>query len=224
MAEKKIPCSEEAYHKIKEMIINLHFRPGEIIYTLELSKELNISRTPTREALVKLAQEGLLNYTDSRKFRVVEVTEELVRDIYELRLSFEIMAMRGIIDKIGDRDIEFLESNISQMKSAYEDKKVKDFFNLDNQFHNYYVNLYHNNLMKGFLNQLTDQQQRIRYITVYVDGRMSLTIPEHEEILHALKERNLEKVEKAVAGHIKHTEDTTIQFLKNKEVAKLSLL
>jgi DNA-binding GntR family transcriptional regulator len=216
MKNSKIPLTDEAYNKIKKLIINLHFRPGEVIFTQQLASELNISRTPTREALVKLAQEGLLTRTDSRKFQVAEVNEDYITDLYDLRECFETTAVTQIFSKINQKDIDILENQLSEMNKALMEGDVDKFFNLDNHFHNYFVNLYNNKLMISFMNQLMDKQQRIRYITFYISNRMNETINEHRQILDGIKEGNLDSTIRSIHDHLEIVKKLTIEFINNK--------
>ena len=217
MPTTKIPLSEEAYNKIKGLLISLHFRPGEVLFTQQLANELNISRTPTREALVKLAQEGFLVQTDSRKFQVAYITESSIRDLYNLRKCFEVNAIEQVRSEITRKDIQAVEKINQNMLAALEAGDVDRFFQLDGEFHFYFIRKCGNQLMITFTNQLMDQQQRIRYITRYINHRMEKTVPEHAQIIDALKEGRTELAYEAIKSHLTQTQEETIDFLNSQE-------
>ena len=219
---EKRPLTSEAYDVIKKRIIDLNYRPGEVLFTQQLANELMISRTPVREALVKLCQDGLLRQTDSRKFQVTAITKESISEIYSLRRCFEIMAAENVFAEISDSDIEIMQGIIEKMKECLKTKEVDAFFKMDNDFHQHLIRKYNNQFLVSFVNQLLDHQQRIRYVTYYVSNRMEDTIEEHQQIVEQIKAGDLKGTNDAIARHLQKAESETIAFLDSKDFAILS--
>lgn len=218
MQEKdKRPLTDEAYDIIKMRIIDLHYRPGEVLFTQQLAQELNLSRTPVREALVKLSQEGLLGQTDSRKFQVTDITKESIVEIYSLRECFELTAVGHVIAHIDRNDIEAMQSIINRMNESLKKGDADMFFSLDNEFHSYLIRKYNNRFLINFVNQLTDHQQRIRYVTFFVSNRMNSTISEHQHILECLKSKDLSEASSAIKAHLSNAESEVLSFMDSKD-------
>lgn len=218
MQEKdKRPLTDEAYDIIKMRIIDLHYRPGEVLFTQQLAQELNLSRTPVREALVKLSQEGLLGQTDSRKFQVTDITKESIVEIYSLRECFELAAVGHVIAHIDRNDIEAMQSIINRMNESLKKGDADMFFSLDNEFHSYLIRKYNNRFLINFVNQLTDHQQRIRYVTFFVSNRMNSTISEHQHILECLKSKDLSEASSAIKAHLSNAESEVLSFMDSKD-------
>jgi DNA-binding GntR family transcriptional regulator len=214
----KIPLTQEAYQRIKKKIINLQFRPGEILLVQQLVKMLELSRTPIREALVKLSHEGLVEGTDGRKFKVCEVNTTTIRNIYEIREALETLAIRKALPSMGTKDIDYLEGIISSMVKALSSNDTETFFQLDMDFHQYFVIKSHNQLMQSIMRQIYDHQQRIRYLTTYIDKRMENTIFEHKDIVKALRERDEAGVISATLIHLNNVQNGFVETIRTGKV------
>jgi len=214
----KMPLTQEAYNIIKKMIIDLEFRPGEILLVQQLANKLEFSRTPVREALVKLSQDGLVEEADGRKFKVAEVNIRTIKEIYELREALECLSISKVIHQINNEDIAVLENLISEMEKALADNDYNTFFNADMEFHFYIVHKYGNSLLESVMRQITDHQQRIRYLTTYIDKRMANTIEEHKEIVASLTNHNEETTIKAMLLHLHNVEAGFIHLMQNGNV------
>lgn len=212
----KRPLTVEAYEVIKKRIIDLEYRPGEILLTQQVANELGISRTPVREALVKLSEQGLLGQTDSRKFQVAPITTETIHEIYSLRENFEILALTHVFESITKQDIKIMQDIITGMKRCLGERNTDEFFELDNRFHDYIIKKYNNHFLINFVEQLKDYQQRVRYVTVYVADRMESTIPEHEDILENIINHDLNGACTAIKRHLDNVEYEIFEFLNKK--------
>jgi DNA-binding GntR family transcriptional regulator len=201
MAKKSIPLTVDAYNTIKQKIIDFHLRPGEIILAQSLANDLGISRTPVREALVRLTQEGLVEHADGRKFRITEITLESIKEIYEVRESLEVVAVYDLAQKIDEPGLARIGESLEEMRKALDNHNVDNFFNLDLDFHSIIVDLHGNKTMAKILDQLHDKIQRIRYLTVNIEGRVQNTIDEHEIIYNALKDHDGKAAVDAIRSH-----------------------
>ena len=215
---KKVPLTSEAYDIIKRMIIDLHFRPGEILMTQSLAEQLGISRTPVREALIKLLQEGLVVLTDSKKFQVAEVSITTINEIYDLRESLEILAIRKTMDKLSEFDIQYMQNNLKKLQEAYAMNEFDVFFDLDMRFHQFIIEKYNNSIVKIFMNQLMDRQQRIRYVTRFVENRLENTINEHQAIVNAFINKDLQAAEASVRYHIDQVRSGMVELINEKNI------
>ena len=210
----KLPLSEVAYRRLKEMIIDLELRPGELLVSQHLSNTLNLSRTPVRDALVRLTQEHLVVPVEGNKFKVSEITLTSIMDLYELRKIIEGYAIVKAVGNVTHVDIEAFEQDLSGMKEAFSKPDFDEFFQLDYRFHLRLVEVCGNTHMIRIINNLQDHIQRIRYFTLDIEGRVGNTITEHEDILMALKSGDTIKAEQALMVHLDQVESGFDEMLK----------
>ena len=115
------------YKQLKELIISGKLKPGERLMEYELARELNISKTPIREAIRELSKEGLIIHESRRKLTVVKFTEKDIREILTLRAELESFAMELAIPQFIEKDFIELEKRIEELNKQ---EKKKDFLDV----------------------------------------------------------------------------------------------
>ena len=202
VVNNKIPLTTEAYDTIKQQIIDLHLRPGEIIMVQQLARKLGISRTPVREALVRLKNEGLVDSAEGRKFKVCELTLDTIIEIYDIRECLESLAIERVSETITNIQMRHLRNIVVKMKDALEHKDYDSFFQQDSNFHNYIIEACGNKILKSLMKQLSDKVQRIRYLTINISKRPEDSIGEHMQILECLKHKDREGAKSVLQKHL----------------------
>jgi DNA-binding GntR family transcriptional regulator len=205
--QKDIPLTLQAYDNLKKKIMDLQLRPGEILMIQTLAKELGISRTPVREAIVRLEREGFVEATDGKKFKVSALTMKGVLEIHELRKLMELHAVKHVASTATKKQVSDLNKTIIRMQHALKKQSHDDFFEADLAFHEKIVFFHGNETLGQLMNQLNDKIQRIRYLTTYIDKRLEKTIGEHQDVVSAIEENNPEKAEQKLAFHLKKVKD-----------------
>ena len=104
------PVTLSVYNELKNKIVSLELMPGQILMVQQLSKDFGISRTPVREAVVRLRDDGLVEESDGRKFRVSEITWRMIDDIYETRQALEGLVVSRLAESLVPEQIERLDS------------------------------------------------------------------------------------------------------------------
>ena len=108
--------SEQAYEAIKEAIQSLVFRPGEFLAIGNLADQLEISRTPVRDALIMLEHDGLVRMVPQKGVYVSEITVEDIRQMYELRIVLERYAIRVATGNLTQDELDSLEKDLEETK------------------------------------------------------------------------------------------------------------
>jgi DNA-binding GntR family transcriptional regulator len=211
-----VSLTSEAYKTIKKKIIDLHLRPGEILIVQQLAMVLNISRTPVREALVRLAEEGLLDYADGRKFKVSELPLNTIIEIYEVRQALECFALGGFINKATQEHIYILEKKLELMKTAILANNYELFYEEDMEFHNLFLEISGNKTLQALLTNLSTNLQRIRYLTKNINKRLQNTIIEHENIIDSIKNSNVSKSKEYLFIHLENAKQDLIKMYQEK--------
>ncbi len=124
-----------AYQKIKERILEEHYEAGQFLSERTLIDELGMSKTPIKNALVRLESEGFVTVSSKQGIIVNDISIEKINDIYSLRIALETFNCQEIYQRITDEQLKELQENIEATKKAAADKDVRLFATLDHEFH-----------------------------------------------------------------------------------------
>jgi DNA-binding GntR family transcriptional regulator len=126
---------DDLYQTIRDNIINGKYHPGFRLSQQALATELKVSRTPLREALSKLAAEGLVVGEANRGMEVAPVYNDHAEQSYGLRLLIEPPTIEAIVEDITEQDIDRMQKLLEQMERAADSRRIQDFQQLHFQFH-----------------------------------------------------------------------------------------
>ena len=194
--------SREIYKTLKSKIIDFELLPRQILLVQQLAIEYNISRTPVREALVRLKEDGFVEETEGRKFRVSEITWAQITDLYNVRKLLESQALKEIGNRLTKKQISHLKTIISNMESNYKKAEFSSFFDNDLKFHDYILSLYNNQVIMDWMRRIQDHQQRIRYLTLNIQSRLPESIKEHQRIVEHLESGDSTKAVEVLNNHL----------------------
>lgn len=187
---------DHVYEYISKRIQEGTIKPNDKLNEQEICNELNISRTPVREALIELAADGLLDSEPRRGFRVKPLTLEKAKDLYMIIGSLDAMAATLALDVLTKDDIALMRELISQMDIAVTNNRLDDYYKLQVDFHNIYINKCGNEELIRILNQL-----KMRFIRQGYDSNEKLlqiftqTNKEHKIILDLMEKKDADKLE-----------------------------
>lgn len=195
---------DEAYDTLCSWIITGELKPNTKLKINELSELLGISRTPVREALLRLERDGLV-LTKANSWTIVAPINLIESDnIYIVISTLEALALRQAFPKIKDSDIEQLEILNEKVAKATKEKNYLEIIESDNNFHNKIIELSDNNEIPPILNSLKKRIQRIEiYFFETIQGKRK-SYKDHKAIIEGLKERDLEKSLKALSNNWKN--------------------
>jgi DNA-binding GntR family transcriptional regulator len=215
--EKQVPLTLQVYDILKNKIMHLQLRPGEILMVQSLAKELGTSRTPVREAVVRLEREGFVEAVEGKKFKVSVLTMKKVLEIHEIRKLMEQHAVRHIAENATKKQINELNTTIRQLKKALRNKAYDEYFKVDLAFHDKIIRFHGNDTLEQLMKQVNDKMQRIRYLTTLIDNRLEKTIEEHQAVIDAIQENNQQKAETKMALHLEKVKDGLATFFEKHE-------
>ena len=184
MPRLKGNASDTALKKIVQKINDYELSSGEIVSDLELSNELNISRTPVREAMQQLIDIGLLERT-ATKVVVRSITLTDIAEIFQIREAIEIMSVKIILSRGGLNETQKLElmdihQNLcNDISNGNFDKNFSD----DTAFHEKLIEYSGNTRMEDICRRITLQSQRLRWLTLLTPSRYAGTRDEHQRII-----------------------------------------
>ncbi|ADY14475.1 GntR family transcriptional regulator [Sphaerochaeta globosa] len=211
---------DQAYANIKKKILDFEYKPGESIAETTLSASLGISRTPIREALRRLEQDGLLENKNGRK-KVTIITVDDLQQIFELKIAIEGMVMRNCAETRTEKDISKLRKAIKQMTDL-EDKArngfTKNLFNewgeVNAAFHSLTYKIANNSRAEAIINNLNMQWHRWRVGITAMEWRLERNISEHIQFCEAIIEGDGGKAFQLMEKHTKDLFNTVVNIIK----------
>ena len=204
-ASKKSPSVREwAYNDLKSNVLAGLFEPGERLTEEHLAKSMGVSRTPVREALHKLATEGLIQPLKSRGFCVAQDSREEIEDLFDIRAALEGYAIRIICEYITDPTIKKLNGFIQKAEDALRRKKLDEIFEYNTQFHDTLNAVVpHKSRFHSLIANTRKYVLRYRKDSLhYLEGAKK-TIDGHRKILLAISLKDPDLCERVMREHVK---------------------
>lgn len=196
------PLSNEVYNTLKQKILDFNLVPGQLLMVQEQANEMGISRTPVREAMVRLREEGMLTEATGGKFRVSQITWSFIKDLFDARLILESHLIRHIEKYRPENLLEDLRQSIEALRGYVENDQVYESFVEDNHFHQIIASCSDNLIIRDWLEKLGAHQLRIRFLAVQIPGRMEYTVKEHHDIYTAIRKEEYELAVEKLKLHL----------------------
>jgi DNA-binding GntR family transcriptional regulator len=196
---------EQAQQVIRASILAGELAAGEIYSASTLAERLGVSPTPVREAMLELANGGLVEPVRNRGFRVLTADEADLDEISQLRLMLEVPSMRIVAERASDQQLRGFRDIVEQIKATAAAADVAGFLLADRAFHLGMLELTGNRRLVRLVAQLRDQT-RIAGITELARERnLATSAAEHSDILDALEARDADKAQQLMKRHLIHT-------------------
>jgi DNA-binding GntR family transcriptional regulator len=177
---------DEAYRTIKSAIIHLNFRPGDPVMEGKLARSLRISKTPVRNALVRLEQEGLVETRPFRGTFVTPLTVRNIREIFQVRRVLEELAMQLVLASAPRGAVERLFALVNEAPAQLHAGQLEASFDAIREFHEELVRLSGNEWLIKQYGTFADHLSRIRNVCGHIPGRVEKSADEHAAIVAAL--------------------------------------
>lgn len=202
-----ISATEFVYTNLRERIISGELLPGAKLIIEKIASELGVSRTPVREALQKLQAEGLVVVAPRKYTMVSEISFKDLDKLYEVRRVLEELACHHIMQNWSEADMERLELLLEAAHRLMADNDLRGLRRVNTEFHK---TLYHatgNPYLEEVLLSLREKSWRYIEPAIRAKKEARLGLISHKEIVEALKERDLAKLQGAVAKDLLSTID-----------------
>ena len=200
--------SEITYERIKEAIRNAELEPGQPLSETKLSKMLGISRTPVREAIHQLAQEGLVQIIPGRAITVASLSVQEVMNAVHVRSILEPEVARLAAVSISPDNLENLRAVIQEMEETNDNENRAAWAKADNRFHEILSGVCPNKLLGDMVTQV---RNRISYLSADNQtnhNRMLACTQEHRQVADAIAAGDPQAAEEAMRDHIEKLRDS----------------
>lgn len=193
------------YSTLRENILSGKYTQGESLIEKRLAAELNVSRTPIREAIRQLELEGLVESIPNKGVTVKGISRKDVEDIYKIRMLLEGLAARWAIEKMNEQDINKLEETYELMEFYTGKGDVDAISEHNTAFHDIIYSATKSVVLKQILKDFQVYVKWVRYESLSSLGRKESALKEHHDILTAFKERNIEAAERYLVQHVENS-------------------
>ena len=197
-----MPLSTDVISNLRRDILQGKLRKEEKLTEQQICDEYKVSRTPVREAFKQLELEGLIKTIPNRGAFVVGVSSQNLEDMYELRKSYEILAVKWAIERITKDELEELEEAFEFMDFYTQKKDAEKMLNINMHFHELIYNASHNELLKHILSSSQIYIKQSKKNHLYLDNYMDVVLSEHREIYEAFINRDFNAGIAAVTKHL----------------------
>ena len=210
VSDGNITRGEAAYRQIRHAILKGEFPPAAALSEYQLAAQFQLSRTPVREALTRLEQEGMVRNVPGHGTFVAQLTPHDIMEIYEVREQLECYAARMAAQKMEAEGLSRLEHIILQMheEAGGHEKEI-----LDIDLHKTIVKATQNSRMIAILATLDDQMHRIRSMWLRQPRWQDQTLAEHSAIAKGITDRDPGSAEKAMRKHLRGSCGHAVRFL-----------
>lgn len=215
---KRASLAEQAYSLLKKAIISGKLAPKTELTEEKLASDLGVSRTPLREAIRKLAMEGLINLNKGKPATVATFTKEDSLEFMELRRLLEVYNIERIISKNDVYFISELEDNLQEQMKAISNDDFQEFIDYDRKFHLILASQNENDKIKELIHQMNTGINRAFLVlsnTVHMSAIEAYD--EHERITAAIKNQNLELAKSEMTEHLNNVEERFLIYFKEED-------
>lgn len=204
---------DRVYEQLKAMAVSYEFKPGERLNEGDIARRLGVSRTPLREALNRLNTEGFLRFAPGKGFFCRELDAHEIFDLYELRKSIEVAAVRLAIRRAKDDDIDALIAFLDATGPDPGERTAVEQVELDETFHERLMAMSNNAEMLRVLRNVNARIRFVRWIDMDRINR-SASQGEHRAVAVGLKARDEAACVSVLEKHIDRRLDQITSAIK----------
>ncbi|WP_423802478.1 GntR family transcriptional regulator [Neobacillus sp. SAB-20_R2A] len=211
--EKPVRYYDQVYNTLREMIVQGDLKPGDSIYEARIARDLNISRSPVREAVRALEKEGLLAIDEKSRITVYKPTLKDIVDIYECRMVLESLAARLTTRLATAQELQNIEKtviNSKQYLDAEGERNRQALIAENGRFHELIIKYSQNRRLKKQLRDLHSLSHYFRTLNFQGENREWIVYNEHQDILVQMKRRDEDKAAFMMNKHL----ETDLEHLK----------
>lgn len=212
-----LPLRDVVFQTLREAILRGDLKPGERLMELQLASKLGVSRTPIREAIRMLEQEGLTVTVPRRGAEVAKMTLKGMEDVLEIRQALDELAVQLACVRITDEQLEELKERKKEFEISLKSADVTKIAEADVHFHDVIYDATGNPKLVSLLNNLREQIYRYRVEYIKDADNHPILIEEHEAICAALVRRDEEAASVSIRKHVANQATAVKQVIMRQE-------
>ena len=200
--------NRETYDRLKRDILTFALKPGESVSAAKLAERYEVSRTPAREALVKLESEGLVDIYPQSKTVISRINVHRVRQEWFIRKSLELGMVDPFIDLVTERDIDLMDSYNRELVKLMDLPRTSEaaysYLSYDNDFHAVSYMVAGERLSAMIINNMMSHYNHLRMLIDLEDLFKKRTLSDHEQLIEYARRKDREKYRETLTHHLSH--------------------
>ncbi|HEV7802274.1 MAG TPA: GntR family transcriptional regulator [Burkholderiales bacterium] len=216
----KQSLAEEAYREIRDALLSGEIEPGQRLSEPELALRFNTSRSPVREALLRLEHEGFVERMPSGRVRVAALDVGYLEQLYVVRANLEGLAARLAAPLLRTVDLDAMTRSVDQMDRAVKNDDASGAIDAGQQFHDVLMRECGNEPLVSLLTALKGRIGRFRALVASLGDYDADRVLEHRLILQALYERNAERAQAEMISHVSQSAAVLVRRLRERAAAR----
>lgn len=208
-----LPLRDVVFNTLRQAILKGELKPGERLMEIALAERLGVSRTPIREAMRKLEQEGLVVMIPRKGAYVDGISLKDIHEVYEIRAALEALALELAAKYITDEELDELALQVKEEEALTDAGRLNEIIFIDSSFHDLIYQYARNSKLTQFVEILQEQFKRFRALPLGGSARSNTALEEHQQILEALKNHDSILAAQLAKKHIAGAEEALINAL-----------
>lgn len=218
LAEATLP--ESIADQMRRDILRGKLKPGQPVKERDTAAELGVSRTPMREAIRILAQEGLIDLRPSRSPIIANPTLKQVTDNIQVLVALEELSGRLAVEQATEADIDAIRRINAHMAETYDDGDYVHRFEVDMEFHRAIARASHNAALIETHESYLARMWRARFLSARTRENRDRVLTQHGNILRGLETRDADLVAQGIRAHLVHLLDSILGAFSNDADAR----
>lgn len=194
--------SDQAYFRLRELIVTLELAPGALLNERELMERLELGRTPIREALQALARDGLVEVYARRGMLVAPVDAGDLADLHEVRAALEPVAAREAATRATDADRQEIGTLLEALARAANERDERALIELDQRIHRHVYRCAHNPFLERTLGEYYVLALRIWFLVLDRVAHLDDAVAQHRALLEAIRDGRPDEAETVMRAHV----------------------
>ncbi|MCI8391176.1 MAG: GntR family transcriptional regulator [Roseburia sp.] len=211
-----LPLRDVVFHTLREAILKGELKPGERLMEIQLSNRLGVSRTPIREAIRMLEQEGLAVTIPRKGAQVAKMTEKDMEDVLQIREALDELAASIACEQISKEELAELRDTMLEFEESTTTGDVQRIAEADVRFHDIIYQATGNPRLVNILNNLREQMYRYRVEYLKDEKSYPVLVQEHRQIIEGLAARNKEMVSAAMQMHVRNQVNAIKEMIREQ--------
>ena len=211
----KDDLSKKAYDYLFEHIVANDYTPGTNIVEDKICEILGMSRTPVREAMHRLESEGLVYRIKDVGTLVREITYDDIIEIFEIRILYELHALKSYVENVPEDEIRSFEQRLSGL---FVSTDKQEYYNVDRELHKSIMRFCSNSRMANNLKTINAQIEKLRRISSTTPKRLAKSKKEHLDIVQAVCNRDYDKAKECLNFHLEEVKKSVIEAYRNQKL------
>jgi DNA-binding GntR family transcriptional regulator len=212
---------DQVARRLRTMLVEGRIAPGAKLNERVLSEQLQVSRTPLREAIKLLAVEGLVDLLPNRGAVAVQLTEDDIVHSFEVLADLEGLSGELAAERITEAELAELRATHYEMLAAYTRRDLSAYYRLNARIHSAINAAAGNPVLATTYDRINARVQSMRFRTNQDDTKWKRAVAEHEQMLAALDARDGAALRAVLSAHLRHKRDSVLDLMRAGPLAPL---